>query len=302
MAKIRTLHGWLNVDKPSGMSSAHVVARVRRLAGGVKVGHAGTLDPLATGVLPLALGEATKTCAFVVGRSKTYRFSVAWGEERDTDDVMGRVVATSPARPSQDDIRLALAQFTGDIDQVPPDYAAVKVAGRRAYAMARRGETVCLTSRTARVERFELVGEPNSGAAEFEVRCGKGTYVRALARDLARYLGTCGHVSALRRTAVGQFHEADAISLDKLATVMHSPELDHHLRGVATVLADIPALAVTDSQACRLRCGQAITCGQAVTAIREERGIVRAMAGDGPVALAQIAEGVVRPVRVFNFS
>ena len=302
MPTSKPLHGWLNVDKPCGIRSARVVARVRQLAGGVKVGHAGTLDPLATGVLPLALGEATKTTAYVVGRSKTYRFTVAWGEERDTDDASGRIVATSAGRPSHNEICSALDAFTGQIDQIPPSFAAVKVSGKRAYALARRGEQVSISPRKILVEQFSLIDLPDANTATFEVRCGKGTYVRALARDLARHLGTLGHVTSLRRTAVGQFREADAISLDKIVSLMHISELDHHLRGVATVLADIPALAVTDSQARRLRCGQTITCGEAIATIREECGIVRVMAGDGPVALAQIAEGIVRPVRVFNFS
>ena len=172
----------------------------------------------------------------------------------------------------------------------------------RAYALARRGEQVSISPRKILVEQFSLIDVPDSNTAAFEVRCGKGTYVRALARDLARHLGTLGHVSSLRRTAVGQFRETDAISLDKIVSLMHISELDYHLRGVATVLADIPALAVTDSQARWLRCGQTITCGEAIATIREGCGIVRVMAGDGPVALAQIAEGIVRPVRVFNFS
>ena len=302
MTRSKSLHGWLIVDKPSGISSARVVAQVRRLAGGVKVGHAGTLDPLATGVLPLALGEATKTSAYVVGRSKTYRFTVAWGEERDTDDASGRIMATSAGRPNRNQIHRALPAFTGEIDQIPPNFAAVKVSGKRAYTLARRGEQVSISPRKVVVEQFSLIDVPKENTAAFEVRCGKGTYIRALARDLARHLGTCGHVTNLRRTAVGQFLEADAISLDKITSLMHISELDHHLRGVATVLADIPAVAVTDSQARRLRCGQTIACGEAITTIREESEIVRVMADDGPVALAQVAEGIVRPVRVFNFS
>ncbi len=290
------IHGWLNIDKPAGMTSARVVARVRRLAGGVKAGHGGTLDPMATGVLPIALGEATKTTAYVIGGGKTYRFSVRWGEARDTDDAEGKVVATSTKRPSAADIEAALGAFIGTIEQVPPTYAAIKVGGQRAYALARRGERVSLPPRKASISHLELIETPDPETARFEVRCGKGTYVRALARDLAEHLGTRGHVTALRRTAVGQFREDEAISLDNLPTLIHIPGLGKYLHPVASVLADIPALSVTETQARRLRCGQAITAASA------NDGLVRVMAGEVPVALADIVDGVARPVRVFNLS
>ncbi len=290
----RPIHGWLVIDKAAGMTSACAVAQVLRITGAQKAGHGGTLDPMATGVLPVAMGEATKTVANVVGSHKTYRFTVRWGEARDTDDADGAVIATSDARPLADAIGATLGEFTGVIEQVPPVYAAIKVKGERAYALARQGRPVALPPREVVVERLELIDVPDADHAAFEMRCGKGTYVRALARDLAVRLGTVGHVAALRRTEVGQFHESGAISLENLEALMHSAALDEQVRPVETALADIPALAVTESQASRLK------CGQAVHVLGSDPGIVCVTAHSRLVALAEVRGGKAHPLRVFN--
>ncbi len=276
------------------MTSARTVAEVLRITGAAKAGHSGTLDPMATGALPVALGEATKTVAYVVDSAKTYRFTVRWGEARDTDDADGAVTARDDARPTVAAIRAALPEFTGTITQVPPVYAAIKIKGERAYALARKGQRVEMAPREVSIERLDLVEVVDDDHAVFEMRCGKGTYVRALARDLAVRLGTLGHVSALRRTAVGCFGEADLISLDNLSAVRHSCALFEHVRPVETALADIPALAVTEVQANRLRCGQAIHV------LRSAPGLVCITARGRLVALAEVRDDDVHPIRVFN--
>ena len=289
------VHGWLVLDKPAGRSSAWAVGAARRLLNANKAGHAGTLDPLATGVLPIAFGEATKTVAFVQSGPKTYAVTVRWGEARDTDDSAGAVTATSPVRPLADEIRAVLPRFIGAIAQVPPDYSAVKVAGRRAYVRARAGQATALAPRQVVVERFELTAAESPQAASFVIDCGKGTYVRALVRDLAQALGTLAHVTALRRTRVGPFDEKSAISLDTLADLVHSPAPVAYLHPVETALADIPALPLTDDQAERLRSGQRVRVPKA------DSGPVFATAGGHPIAVANVVDGEVRAVRVFNF-
>ena len=300
----RPIHGWLVIDKPAGMTSAAVVGKVRALTGAAKLGHGGTLDPLATGVLPLAFGEATKTVAYVMDGLKVYRFAVRWGEERDTDDREGRVIATSSVRPGAEAIVAALAAFTGEIDQVPPRFSAVKVDGKRAYALARAAKTVELAPRRVLIERFELIRVVSADEAEFEVMAGKGAYMRALARDLARALGTVGHLSALRRTRVGPFAEKDAISLDMIAALGHSAALLERLRPVATALDDIPALALTEAEARHLRHGQAVPVlpvARRAPLCRIAQGdVVCAVVEGKPVALARIMGGEIRPLRVLN--
>ena len=293
VATNRNLDGWLVIDKPSGPSSAKIVGCIKRLTSGYKVGHGGTLDPLATGVLPIAIGEATKTVAYAMEGSKSYQFTAAWGEARETDDCEGKISETSPVRPSKIAIQAALPKFTGEINQVPPAYSALKVAGKRAYALARSGKEVALAPRQIWIKKLELI-EFEQGSAMFEVTCGKGTYIRALVRDLAKRLGTVGHVSQLRRTAVGPFHESAAISLDIVETLMHSARLAAQILPVDTALADIPALELTESDALRLRSGQTI----AVTGTDSET--IRATSSERLVALAKIETGRLRPLRVFN--
>jgi tRNA pseudouridine55 synthase len=298
------VHGWLIVDKPAGTTSAQVVAAVRRGTIARKVGHAGTLDPLATGVLPVALGEATKTVRFAMTGAKTYRFTIRWGEARSTDDAEGEITSTSDVRPTTDQLRDALATMTGRIEQVPPAYSAVHVSGRRAYALARSGHKVELAPRPTMIYRFELIAAPDRDHAVLEVQCGKGTYVRSLARDLAACLGTVGHVSSLRRTAVGPFTEAQAISLETARSLRHSPAAFRHLLPVETVLDDIPAVVLTDTEAKRLRSGQPVSMASQLGSERvghlESGCEVWAMAGGRAVALARFEGGSVRPVRVFN--
>ena len=217
----RDVHGWIVLDKPVGMTSTHAVAVIKRLFAAKRVGHAGTLDPLASGCLPIALGEATKTVPFVVDGRKTYLFTIRWGEERDTDDAEGRIVGTSELRPDAAAIGAVLPRFVGRIEQVPPRFSAVKIAGERAYDLARDGEAVELKPRSVEIDRLELLETPDPDHAVLGCECGKGTYVRSLARDLGRVLGALGHVSALRRGRVGPFGEADMISLERLEALCH---------------------------------------------------------------------------------
>ena len=287
------LDGWLIIDKPSGRSSAQIVGRIKRLTGGLKVGHGGTLDPLATGVLPIAIGEATKTVAYVMLETKGYHFTLKWGEARDTDDSEGEIVETSQIRPSRHEIDKVLSKFTGEISQIPPKYSALKVNGHRAYALARVNKPVTLEPRQIRIDSLLLV-ENDKETASFDVICGKGTYIRALARDIARCLGTFGHVSTLRRTAVGPFTENTAISLDIVESLVHSARLAAHVLPVEAPLADIPALELTESDAHRLRCGQVIAVKDA------DIKTIRATFSGRLVALARIETGNLRPLRVFN--
>jgi tRNA pseudouridine55 synthase len=293
--------GWLILDKPLGMTSATAVARVRRLFSAMKAGHAGTLDPLATGLLPIALGEATKTVSLVMDGWKTYRFTVQWGSETTTDDAEGMVTNRSAIRPACEDIIALLPRFIGQIDQVPPSFSAILVAGERAYARARQGRDVALVSRSVTVEALELL-ETRPDEADFELRCGKGTYVRAIARDLGRVLGCFGHVTALRRTATGPFTEEDMISLEKLEEFSHNDAgrkaMMTVIRPLRTALDDIPALALSEAESERLRQGQPVVL-RSVGSPREG-DIVLVLSNEKPQALAALKDGVLHPKRVFN--
>jgi tRNA pseudouridine55 synthase len=298
------IHGWLVIDKPAGMTSARVVAAVRRITGAAKAGHGGTLDPMATGILPVALGEATKTVPYAMAGRKRYRFTLRWGEARSTDDAEGSVTTTSPARPAEAEIRQVLPRFIGLIEQVPPAFSAIHVAGARAYDLARAGQVVELEARRVAIDRFELVELVDADHAAFEVECGKGAYMRSLARDLAVALGTVGHIAALRRTVVGPFTEERAISLESLETLGHSAAALGHLLPVETALDDIPALALTDTEANRLRCGQSVGLLRRQDLERighlESGSLICAKAGGKPVALARFEAGDLRPVRILN--
>ena len=304
--KGQPIHGWLIIDKPAGKTSSQVVSNVKRILDAQKAGHGGTLDPLATGILPIALGEATKTVSYVMDGAKRYRFAIAWGEARDTDDSEGVVTQTSAVRPSEADIRAVLPDFTGVIDQVPPDYSAIKINGNRAYALARAGETVIISSRQVRIDGIELIDLPDEDHAVFEVACGKGTYMRSLARDIALALGAFGHISSLRRLAVGPFDETDAISLESLESLVHSAPPSTYLRAVESALDDIPALLLNASQADHLRHGRSVRVegpeGRPFldTSCLDEGGVLRAMADGRLVALARLVQGEIRPVRGLN--
>ena len=299
----RPLDGWLIIDKPPGLTSTDVVNRVRRAFIARKAGHGGTLDPLATGVLPIAFGAATKTVPYVMDGTKLYRFTLRMGEARDTDDADGAVTATSPHRPTDAAIAAALPRFEGDIMQVPPVFSAIKIEGERAYDMAREGRAPVLDARPARVDRFALLERPDVDTAVFEVQSGKGVYMRSLARDLALACGTLGHVAALRRLRVGPFTEAQAITLDKVAGPDHTPPASPDLLlPVATALADIPALALTDAEASDLRHGQAISLvqlmGRIPMAADPDRGLARAMAGSRVLGLCRLQDGWLKPERM----
>ncbi|RJF81519.1 tRNA pseudouridine(55) synthase TruB [Azospirillum cavernae] len=302
------IHGWIVLDKPEGISSTQALSKVRRLLNAEKAGHGGTLDPLATGILPIALGEATKTVSYAMDGAKTYRFSVRWGERTSTDDREGEVIDRSTLRPTVAAINAALPAFLGEIDQVPPQYCAIKIDGERAYDIAREGDVVDLASRRVRIDRFVLVEIIDDDHALFEVDCGKGTYVRSLARDLAEALGTVGHVALLRRLRVGPFTLDNAISLDELAGLEQGAAVERLLLPIETALDDIPALALTEAEAHRLRHGQTVAL---LTRQDRERlealrgavggdGVVIALFGGKPVALARVEGAEVRPVRVLN--
>jgi tRNA pseudouridine55 synthase len=280
----RDVHGWVVLDKPVGMTSTHAVAVIKRLFAAKRAGHAGTLDPLASGCLPIALGEATKTVPYAVDSRKTYLFTVRWGEERDTDDAEGRVVQTSESRPDAAAIQALLPRFIGTIEQVPPRYSAIKVDGERAYDLARGGETVELAPRPVTIHRLDLVDMPDSDHAVLAAECGKGTYVRSLARDLGRLLGALGHVSALRRNRVGPFQEADMIPLEQVEALCHRAAAGEGN------LAD----------AARLGRGQAALLRGRDASIF--RGVVQVASSGQLVAIAEVERGEIIPRRVFNLA
>ncbi|HET9574322.1 MAG TPA: tRNA pseudouridine(55) synthase TruB [Methyloceanibacter sp.] len=295
--------GWLILDKPQGMTSTQAVTKVRRLFDAAKAGHAGTLDPLATGVLPIALGEATKTVPFAVEGLKTYRFTVRFGAETDSDDAEGTVVTESAARPETEAIEAMLPRFTGEISQVPPRFSALKVDGARAYDLARDKEEFELAPRVVSIKRLALIARPDPDHCQLEAECGKGTYVRALARDLGRALGSRAHVEALRRTRVGGFGEEDAVTLAELEAVKDNATehdaLTRALKPIESALGDIPALALSLSDAARLRQGQPVLLrGRDApiftgTAYATSRGML--------VAVGEMEAGEFRPKRIFNF-
>jgi tRNA pseudouridine55 synthase len=301
----RDVHGWVVLDKPVGMTSTHAVSVLKHLFTARRAGHAGTLDPLASGCLPIALGEATKTVPFVVDGRKTYLFTIRWGEERDTDDAEGRVMATSQSRPEAAAIQALLPRFTGTIEQVPPRFSAVKINGERAYDLARDGETVELAPRPVTVHRLELLEMPDPDHAVLAAECGKGTYVRSLARDLGRMLGALGHVSALRRNRVGPFGEADMIPLEQIEALCHrAADGEGHLADtllpIETALDDIPALAVSPADAARLQRGQAVLLRGRDASIF--RGMVQVACGGQLVAIAEVERGEIIPRRGFNLT
>ena len=292
----RILGGWLVVDKPQGLTSNRVVERIRR-ATGVKAGHAGTLDPLATGVLPVALGEATKLVPYAMAGRKTYRFRIRWGVARDSDDADGAIVGECPVRPDPAAIAATLPHFTGIIEQAPPTYSAIKIGGRRAYALARAGRAQTPAPRPVEIVSLRLTATPDCDHAEFEAIVGKGAYIRALVRDLAVALGTLGHVAALRRLAVGRFTEADALSLEFVADERHIPLTGRRILPIEAALDGLPELVVTAGEAERLRCGRPVALSDPGIL---PGSIVGAWHASALVAMAKVEDGNLRPMRVIN--
>lgn len=295
------IHGWLVLDKPQNMTSTQAVGIIRRVFNAQKAGHSGTLDPLATGILPIALGEATKTVSFAVDGEKAYRFTVRWGAETETDDTEGAVTKTSDQCPDRASIEALLPQFHGEIMQVPPAYSAIKIDGARAYDLARDGETVVLEARPVFIDSLQLVDMLDATTSVFEARCGKGTYVRALARDMGRLLGCYGHVIALRRTQVGPFDEAIAVTMDELMAASDSgdPEqLSRLLQPVEAALADLPELLVSQSDAASLARGQTVLIRGRDAPILS--GPAYATSKGRLIALGELAKGALHPTRVFN--
>ncbi|MCH2547197.1 MAG: tRNA pseudouridine(55) synthase TruB [Alphaproteobacteria bacterium] len=288
--------GWLILDKPAGITSAQAVGRVKRLLNPKKIGHGGTLDPMATGILPLALNEATKAFQFVVANTKAYEFTVQWGCETTTDDAEGEVSRSSEILPTLEEINAKLPDFLGNIMQAPPAFSAIKVDGKRAYSLARKGENVVLAERSIRVDSLRIIATPNAQHTQFEMICGKGTYVRSVARDLGRALGCFGHVTTLRRTMVGKFNESSAISLEKLEELVHSARLNERLLPVSSVLADIPALELDPEAARRIKNGQPMSSPSHF----DEGAMVQLISQRCLIAVTQVTNGQLKPVRVFN--
>jgi len=299
--------GWVNLDKPLGMTSTQAVGKIRRIMNGQKVGHAGTLDPLASGVLPIALGEATKTIPYMQDAFKTYEYTVTWGEQRSTDDAEGEVMASSDVRPARDQIEATLPVFMGQIVQTPPKFSAIKIDGQRAYDLARKGEAVTVQPRDVYVESLELLS-CDENTATFLMTCGNGTYVRSIARDMALQMGTYGYVSALRRMAVGCFDAQDTISLEMLEELEHIPARDAALLPVQVALDDIPALEVKQAEVTALRNGRALSL---ISRSDFQRIEDLHLDGEAPYEALAIHQGTaiaivdidgpqVKPVRVFN--
>jgi tRNA pseudouridine55 synthase len=301
----RKVDGWLILDKPQGITSTQAVNKVKRALDAQKAGHGGTLDPLATGLLPIALGAATKTVPYVMDGTKRYHFTIRLGEARDTDDAEGAVTGTHDYRPTDDEIRAALPAFRGAIMQVPPAFSAIKVDGERAYDLARAGAPPELPPRPAQVDSFELIGRPDADTAEFEVSSGKGVYMRSLARDLARACGTLGHIIVLRRLRVGPFTESMAVPMDRLLDPAHTPAtLAELVRPIETALDDIPALALTASEAHALSNGQAISLvdlmGRIPDGANPDEGLVRVLAAGRVMALGRLSEGSLKTERLIQ--
>ena len=312
--KGRPVSGWLVLDKPAGMGSTEAVSKIKWLYGAEKAGHAGTLDPLASGMLPIALGDATKTVPYVMEGAKVYRFTVAWGQERSTDDLEGAVTKTSDVRPGEDAIRALLPNYTGVIMQTPPQFSAIRIAGERAYDLAREGETVEIPAREVEIERFDLIEMPDASHAVFEIECGKGTYVRSLARDLGRDLGCYGHVALLRRVQVYPFGAGDLVTLDAMAAAIgregdlrealdKRPEggelaaLDALLLDTGAALADLPQVTLADDAAQRVRMGNPVILrGRDAPLDADE---VCASQRGRLVAVGAIEAGMFHPKRVF---
>jgi tRNA pseudouridine55 synthase len=304
-SSILAKHGWVIIDKPKDISSAMVVSKIKRTLNIKKVGHAGTLDPLASGILPIALGNATKTTRFLQEKNKAYLFEITWGVAKDTDDAEGEVINTSSKIPTPLEIDNITKSFVGVIEQKPPIYSAIKINGKRAYSLARKGQRPVIASRKVQIYRFERIQQKSTiNTTFFSVTCGKGTYVRSLARDLAIKLGTFGYVSSLRRTSYGPFDENMAISLDKIVSLVHKTGCLGEIYPISIVLDDIPAIEITDRQAKSILQGQAISISDLKDypeiKISSEGVTFKIICGDVVIALAMINELKLKPFRVLQ--
>ncbi len=315
--KGRPVSGWLIFDKPKGMGSTEAVSKIKWLFKAEKAGHAGTLDPLASGMLPIALGEATKTVPYVMDGTKIYRFTVTWGAERSTDDLEGEVTVTSDSRPDEASIKALLPKYIGVIQQTPPKFSAIKIAGERAYDLARGGEDVEIPSREVEIGRLELIEQADAATAIFEVECGKGTYVRSLARDMGRDLGCYGHISDLRRIEVAPFDESDFVTLAELEAA-HPPVpteeegedrsyerlaerfsvMDAFLIDTGAALESLPQVAVSDDQAHRIRMGNPVILRGRDAPVEADEACVTAKGK--LLAIGFIEKGQFQPKRVFT--
>ncbi len=322
------IHGWINLHKPVEYTSTQIVGKIRYAMNAQKVGHGGTLDPLASGVLPIALGEATKTVNFIQDAIKTYAFEITWGEQRNTDDAEGEVLKSSQKRPSKNEIKALLPQFIGEVEQIPPQFSAVKIEGERAYDMAREGQAVAIKSRLVHINSLEIINEDNSNQAlqtqsdenekmsktSFKCVCGKGTYIRSIARDLGQKLGCYGYISALKRTQVGDFALQNAIPLDFFLEMIDKPDQirnsDDFLLPLQAVLGDIPALALKEEEKVRLKNGNDLTFLSKEDLTRLDQANINWKADEPTIALAQYEDTAIamvkiygakiQPVRVFN--
>ncbi|MBX8799861.1 tRNA pseudouridine(55) synthase TruB [Ochrobactrum sp. MR28] len=317
--KGRPVSGWVIFDKPRGMGSTEAVSKIKWLFNAEKAGHAGTLDPLASGMLPIALGEATKTVPYVMDGSKIYSFTVTWGEERSTDDLEGPVTKTSDKRPTEDDILALLPNYIGTIQQTPPQFSAIKIDGERAYDLARSGETVAIPSREVEIYQLELVEINDAGQAVFEVECGKGTYVRSLARDMGRDLGCLGHIAELRRLEVAPFNEDDFVTLRELeaawpplppksddeeaeaapAEPRDFSALDEFIIDTGAALEDLVQVALSDDQAHRVRMGNPVILRGRDAPLEADE--VCANHKNRLLAIGFIEQGMFKPKRVFTY-
>ncbi|WP_238371905.1 tRNA pseudouridine(55) synthase TruB [Heliomarina baculiformis] len=295
--KGRNISGWLVIDKPAGPTSTAVVNKVRWALGAKKAGHAGTLDPTATGVLAVALGEATKTVPYITDALKAYSFTIRLGQATNTDDAEGEIIASSDLRPSDEEIKQALGQFVGDIEQVPPQFSAVKIDGQRAYKMARSGEEMELAARPLWVEELVLTDRPDADHATLEMTCGKGGYVRSIARDLGAALGCHAHVLNLRRIWSGPFDASEGLSMDQVEELAHTPELDAHIQPLELGLADLPEVKCTAEGATRLKNGNP---GKVFAADAEYGDECWASFKGKAVAVGIYKAGELHPSRVFN--
>lgn len=304
------ISGWINLDKPAGMTSTQVVGKVRYLFNAQKAGHAGTLDPLATGILPIALGEATKTISFMQDSLKEYSFQLMFGESRTTDDAEGDVLETSDKRPSQEEVEAVLPNFIGHIEQTPPAFSAIKIDGQRAYDLARAGAEVEMKSRPAYIENINII-ELSDEYVLLNVLSGKGVYMRSLGRDIAKACGTVGYIDDLRRHQVGGFDEEDAISLDKLEELRHNNALQTALLPLESALDDIPALYLNQAEAVKLKNGNRLSFvskpdTQRLLSIgvqisnQNDPAVLLACFEDSPLGLVEVKGIHIQPVKMFN--